>query len=305
MTTLHTSFLGVDFQNPFILPSGIISEIPDHLKAAEAGAGGITVKSLTVEPREGYPIPKIIKFDHGFLNAVGFRGPGIKVGKEQVKNLMAKIKIPLIASIFSTRLAEIELLAKEMVSIDPNFIELDISCPHVEDEYGKSLAMGEKTAYDATSTAKKQIGKIPLIVKLSPNYSEIAKIAKACEEAGGDAISAINTVGPGMIIDIRKRQPLLGNKRGGVSGPAILPIAIRCVYDIYEEVKIPIIGIGGVEKLENALQMFMAGATLVGVGTATYTKGMGIYKQLADDLQKYMETNKIKSLDEIHGAAHS
>ncbi|OGG13026.1 hypothetical protein A2773_00250 [Candidatus Gottesmanbacteria bacterium RIFCSPHIGHO2_01_FULL_39_10] len=304
MTNLATTFCSITFPNPFILPSGIITEIPAHKKAEESGAGGITTKSLTVEKREGYPIPRIIRFDQGFLNSVGFRGPGIKAGKDQVKNLIKSVKVPVIASIFSTRLTEIEILAKEIASISPSLIELDISCPHVEDEYSKALAMGEKTAYEAVKVAKKEVGKIPLIIKLSPNYSQVAQVAKACEEAGADAISAINTVGPGMIIDIKTKKPLLGNKRGGVSGPAILPIAVRCVYDIYESVKIPIIGIGGVTTLEDVLQMFMAGATLVGVGSATYTKGMKVFEELKQGLADYMAKENIKSLKDIIGIAH-
>lgn len=304
MADISVSFCKIKFPNPFILPAGILTEIPGHVAAANGGAGGITAKSLTLEPREGYPIPRIIKFEHGILNAVGFRGPGIKKGKEQVKDLMAKVKVSVIASIFSTKLEEITKLTEEIVSINPPLIELDISCPHVEDEFGKSLAMSEKTAYEATSAAKKASKKIPLLCKLSANFSEIAKVAKACEQAGADGISAINTIGPGMVINIKTKRPLLGNKRGGVSGPAIRPIAVRCVYDIYEAVKIPIIGMGGVTSWQDVVEMMMAGATLVGVGSATYLKGMNLYKQLSKELSDYMDQEGIKDLKELVGVAH-
>ncbi len=305
MADLSVNFCSIKFPNPLILPAGIITDILEHRKAVEGGAGGITTKSLTVGPREGYPLPRIIKFDHGFLNAVGFRGPGIKKGKEQIKQLMGSIKVPVIASVFSTRLPEISLLIREIASINPSLIELDISCPHVENEFGKSLAMGEKPAFEATRTAKKEAGEIPLICKISPNTPDIAKVAKACEEAGADAISAINTVGPGMVIDIKTKRPVLGNKKGGVSGPAIKPIAIRCVYDIYETVKIPIIGMGGISSGQDVVEMMMAGATLVGVGSATYLKGMGIFEDIKKELTEYMERENIKNLKEIIGAAHN
>ena len=210
----------------------------------------------------------------------------------------------MIASIFSTKLEEIAKLTKEIASINPPLIELDISCPHVEDEFGKSLSMSEKTAYEATTAAKKESKKIPLLCKLSANIAEIAKVAKACEQAGADGISAINTVGPGMVINIKTKKPLLGNKRGGVSGPAIRPFAVRCVYDIYEAVRIPIIGMGGVTTWQDVVEIVMAGATLVGVGSATYIKGMNLYKQLTKELSDYMDKEGIKNLSDLVGVAH-
>lgn len=304
MSNLKVNFCGVDFENPLVLPSGIIQEIPDHIRAVKGGAGSITAKSLTVEPREGYPIPRIIRFEHGILNAVGFRNPGIKNGKLQIMQLMRSVNVPVIVSIFSTKLEEIKLLASEVAGIHPPFMELDISCPHVEDEFGKSLAMNEKTAYEATKAAKRESGKIPLLCKISANYSEIVKVAKACEEAGADGISAINSVGPGMVIDIKTKKPVLGNIRGGMSGPAIKPIAIRCVYDIFKEVKIPILGMGGVTTWQDVVEMMMAGATLVGIGSATYFKGMGIYQEIKQGLLDYMDKKGIKDLKEIVGTAH-
>lgn len=304
MVDLSIKYCGVTFPNPLILPAGIITEIPDHKRAAEAGAGGITAKSLTVEPREGYPIPRVIKFEHGILNAVGFRGPGIKKGKEQVRQLMTATSIPIIASIFSTRIDEIKLLTKEIAGINPSLIELDISCPHVENECGKSLAMNEETAYKAAKAAKEESGKIPLLCKISANYSEIAKVAKACEEGGADGISAINSVGPGMVINIKTKKPILGNKRGGVSGPAIRPIAVRCVYDIFEAVKIPIIGMGGVTTWQDAVEMMMAGAALVGVGSAVYFRGYKVFEEIKKGLQEYMEKEGIKNLKNLIGVAH-
>ncbi|MBI4066994.1 dihydroorotate dehydrogenase [Candidatus Gottesmanbacteria bacterium] len=305
MADLSIKFL-VTFSNPFILPSGIITEIPDHKKAIEAGAGGITLKTITKEKREGNPLPRLWKYEHGMLNSVGLRNPGIDEGIKQIEIFLKENpNFPIIVSLFATDVKEFAHLVEKIVPLSPPFIELNLSCPNTTDELGNALGMDEGAAEKVTKAVKMVSGKVTIIAKLSPNVSEISEVAKACESVGADAISAINTVGPGMIIDIMKKKPVIGNKEGGVSGPAILPIAIRCVYDIYEAVKIPIIGIGGVEKIEGAIQMFMAGATLVGVGTATYTKGMKVYEELKKDLSEYMEKNNLKSLQDFIGAAHN
>lgn len=301
---LKTEFCGVSFPNPLILPSGIITEISEHAKAAEAGVGGITTKSLTVEPREGYPQPRIIKFEQGYLNAVGLRNPGIVEGKKQIAKLKKKIDVPLIVSLFATNIEDFQKLVSEIISVNPAFIELNLSCPNVTSELGKPLGMGKESSARVVKTAKKIAQEIPIIAKLTPNVSDISEIAKACEEAGADAICAVNTVGPGMVIDIKRQRPILGNKRGGISGPAIKPIAIRCVYDIYEAVKIPIIGMGGVSSWEDAVEMMMAGATLIGVGSATYFKGMGVYKEINQGLKNYLKASKFNSLRNIVSLAH-
>lgn len=305
MNKLTTSFLGVEFKNPFILPSGIITEIPEHKKGIAGGAGGVTIKTVTKEKRDGNPVPRVWKYDHGLLNSVGLRNPGIDESVKQIKTLVNENPdYPFIISIFSTSVSEFAQLVEKVLPIKPKMIELNLSCPNTTDELGNALGMDEGAAQKVINAVKKVSGKIPIIAKLSPNVAEIAEVAKSCEAEGADAISAINTVGPGMVIDIKKAKPILGNKEGGVSGPGILPVAVRCVYDIYDSVKIPIIGIGGVEKNEDVIQMVMAGATLIGVGTATYTKGMNIYTQLGMDLEKYMEENNINSLSEIRGKAH-
>jgi dihydroorotate dehydrogenase (NAD+) catalytic subunit len=304
MTNLKIKFCGVSFSNPLILPSGIITEIPEHAKAVEAGVGGITTKSLTVELREGHPQPRIVKFEHGYLNSVGLRNPGIIEGTEQIAQLLKKVKVPVIVSLFATDIKDFQKLVSAIVPLRPSFIELNLSCPNVTSEFGKPLGMGKESTFKVVKAAKKIAQKIPIITKLTPNVPDISEIAKACEQAGSNAISAINTAGPGMVIDIKTKKPILGNKKGGVSGPAIKPITIRCVYDIYEAVKIPIIGIGGISSWEDAVEVMMAGATLVGVGSAMYSKGIGIYKEINNGLKKYLRANKYHSLKNIVGLAH-
>lgn len=305
MSDLTVKFCGVTFDNPFILPSGIITEIPEHKRAIEGGVGGVTLKSLTFERREGNPLPRVWKYDCGMLNSVGLRNAGIEKGSEEIATFLKEnTHVPIIVSLFATKVKEFLYLVEKIVPLTPSFIELNLSCPNVETEFGDSLGMDKGAAGQITKEVKKISGKVPILCKLSPNVPSIVEIAKACESEGTDGIVAINTVGPGMVIDIKKRKPILGAKKGGVSGPAILPIAIRCVYEIYEAVKIPIIGMGGVTTVENVVEMMMAGATLIGVGTATYMKGMKVYDELKQGLQTYMEKEGIKNLKELVGVAH-
>lgn len=305
MSALSTSFCGVKFTNPVILPSGIAQEIPrDHVRFVTAGIGGITTKSLTVEPREGNPIPRVAKFTHGFLNSVGLRGPGVEKGTPLIAEFIKSSPIPVIVSVFATNLPDFENLIKNIIPLDPPFIELNLSCPNVHDDMGAPLGMGSSSAARVVEMAKKMCTHIPVLAKLSPNVPNIGEIAKACETAGADGIVAINTVGPGMIIDIRKRKPVLGAKTGGVSGPGVLPIAVRCVYEIYEHVRIPIIGMGGISSGSDAIQMMMAGATLIGVGSSYYFNGLQIFEKIKKEISEYIKNDNIKDIKELVGTAH-
>jgi dihydroorotate dehydrogenase (NAD+) catalytic subunit len=304
LSSLKTEFLGVSFKNPLVLPSGILQEISDHFKAEESGAGGVTTKSLTVEPREGNPLPRVITYEYGVLNSVGLRNPGLEKGIPQIKAFIKQSKIPVIVSVFAISVKDFQKLAEAVSDLHPNFIELNLSCPNTVDELGQPMGMGVESTNAAVKGVRKVVRKKDkLIAKLSPNVPNIGEVARAAEEAGVDAISAINTVGPGMVIDIRRKKPLLGNKVGGVSGPGIRPIAVRCVWDIYESVKVPILGMGGVTKWQDVVEMMMAGATLVGVGVAVY-KGYELFDKIKSDLKQYMKEEKLKSLDHLVGAAH-
>jgi dihydroorotate dehydrogenase (NAD+) catalytic subunit len=309
MVSLATDYCGATFPNPFILPSGIAQNIPeDHLRAEAGGAGGITAKSLTPEPREGNPMPRVIQVridgkPLGIMNSVGLKGPGLLKGIPLLKDLIKRSRVPVIVSIFGASISDFQILAEGMTAVKPRILELNLSCPNVSSEFGEPLGMGAKTAGTVVAAVKKIVGKMPVIAKLSPNYPGIGEIARSCEAEGADGIVAINTVGPGMVIDIRKRKPVLGAKSGGVSGSIIKPVAIRCVWDVYEAVKIPIIGMGGVTTVEDAVEMMMAGATLVGVGSATYVKGMTVYSELAEGMTQYLRENKI-TLSELVGWAH-
>lgn len=304
MINMKVKFCGVEFPNPLILPSGIIQEIPDHKRALDAGVGGVTLKTLTPLHREGNPIPRVARYDHGVINSVGFRNPGIEKGALLVRDFLKISPVPVIVSLFAYDDGGYKRMAKEIVKLNPPLIEVNISCPNVSAEFGDAIGKNKKKAAEVTEIVKNETGKIPVIVKLAADAIGVAEIAHACEMAGADAICATNTIGPGMLIDIKTRNPLLGNKFGGVGGPGIKPIAVKSIYDIYNAVKIPIIGMGGVATWQDVIEMMMVGATLVGIGSATYFKGMKVYEEVKQGVSEYMQKEGINDLKELVGAAH-
>jgi len=302
---LSVTFCGVTFSNPIVLPSGIAQQIPkDHEVMIKAGVGGITTKSLTPKPREGNPIPRVVKYEHGFLNSVGLKGPGMVKGKELIADFLKTSPVPVIVSVFATSIKDFEKFAREFAPLNPPLFELNLSCPNVEDDMGKALGVGCASASAAVKAVKKIMPKTPVLAKLTPNVPNIADVAKGCEQAGADGIVAVNTYSPGMLIDIRTKKPMLGAKSGGLSGPAVFPLALNAIYNIYDAVKIPIIGMGGVTTWQDTVQMMMAGASLVGVGSAIYFKGFGVFDEIKTGLREYMAKDNIKDLKEIVGAAH-
>ncbi|MEK7189837.1 MAG: dihydroorotate dehydrogenase, partial [Patescibacteria group bacterium] len=256
-----------------------------------------------LEPRPGHPSPVIISKDCYILNAIGLANPGATEAVEEFKKFKQLCNAPLIASIFGGTPDEFAELAEKISAAPIDFLELNLSCPNVSHEFGKPFAFSTEAVAIITKKVKEKT-KIPIIVKLSPNASNITEIAKTAEESGADAICAVNTLS-GMAIDVKMRQPILHNKQGGVSGPALFPVALKCVYDICSAVKIPIIGTGGVTSGEDALAMIMAGATLVGVGSAVYYRGEDAFKKINNEMEKIMTEEGIKSLDEIRGVARA
>ena len=233
---------------------------------------------------------------------MGIRNPGIKKGVSEWAEFIKATKIPVICSVFAVNVSDFVHLAVAVEKINPDFIELNLSCPNTTDELGQPLGMGVESTAAAVKAVRQAVKKTTkILAKLSPNVNNIGEVAKAAEAEGADAITAINTVGPGMVIDINRKKPLLGNIVGGVSGPGIRPVAVRCVWDIYNSITLPIIGMGGVETAHDVVEMMLAGATLVGIGSAWYRHGFGIYEKIKEDLIEYMTKNKIKSLKELVG----
>jgi dihydroorotate dehydrogenase (NAD+) catalytic subunit len=304
---LSAELCGVRLRNPLVLAAGILGTGAELLKrVAQSGAGMVTTKSCGPSPREGHANPTVLDWGHGLINAVGLANPGVDEEVEiigRAREMLEPLGVPLVASIFAETVEGFAEVARKISEAQPHFIELNISCPNVSHEFGRPFACDAGDAAQVTAAAKEATS-IPLIVKLSPNVTDIAAIARSVEEAGADAIAAINTLGPGMIIDIYSGQPVLANRVGGVSGPAIRPIAVRCVYDIYQAVEIPIIGIGGVGDGRDALEMVMAGATAVGIGSAVRHGGPEIFEAILDQMKAFMSEEGHTDLEELRGIAH-
>ena len=297
---LGVNLCGIKLKNPTILASGILGITKESIdRVGKSGAGAVTLKSLCQEERLGYNNPSITVFEGGMLNAIGLSGQGIDNALKDFK-ILNDLSVPIIGSIFGYRTKDFAYVTKQMSKLKPALIEVDISCPHVD--YGKPICSDKGIAAEVTKAVKKNT-KIPVSIKLSPNVTDIKEIAHAVERAGADAITAINAAS-GMVIDIDARKPVLANKVGGITGPALKPIAVRCVYQIYETVKIPIIGTGGITYGKDAIEMVMAGATALGVGTAVYYRSIGVFKKICNEMQIWMKKNKVKNLDEIRGVAH-
>lgn len=298
---LSIEICGIKLRNPTILASGILGVTRESVeRIGKSGAGAVTIKSLCHEERFGNANPTMLAYDGIFLNAVGLPGQGIDAAMHDFKRL-DDLSVPAIGSIYGYTIEQFGKVAKKMSYLKPAMIEVDISCPHLD--YGKPYYADAGLTAKVTGVVKKNSGKIPVSIKLSPNVYDIREIAHAAEKAGADAITAVNTAS-GMAIDIDARKPILANKIGGLSGPALKPIAVRCVYEIYETVKIPIIGTGGVTYGKDAIEMVMAGATAVGIGTGIYYRGISIFKKVCNEMAAWMKKNKVNGLGEIRGAAH-
>lgn len=300
---IGTAFLGKKFASPIVLASGIIGVTAASMhKAVRDGCGGVTVKSVSLLPRTGHPNPTMVGAEHFFLNAVGLSNPGVENALDELRKFKAMSSAPLIGSVFAGTPDEFAEVSEKISAAPIDFLEIDVSCPNVSREFGDPFAYSIPAIETITKKVKART-KLPVIMKLSPNAWNITDIGKAAEAAGADALTAINTVS-GMMIDVRTRRPVLHNKQGGISGPALFPIALKCVYDLYAAVKIPIIGTGGITTGQDALSMVMAGATLLGVGSAVYFRGADAFSKIAAEMEQLMKEENIVSLDSVRGAAH-
>lgn len=264
--------------------------------------GTLSFKGTTSEARFGNPTPRIAECASGMLNAVGLQNPGVdKVIAEELPRLAACFYKPVMANVSGFSVGDYVETCEKMDAVDMvGWIEVNISCPNVHGG-GMSFGTSPEAAAEVTR-AVRAVTKKPLIIKLSPNVTDIVSIAKACEDAGADGISLINTL-MGMRIDLKKKKPVLANKTGGFSGPAIKPVAVRMVYQVYEAVKLPIVGMGGVSSAEDVIEFMMAGATAVEVGAANLVNPYAC-RDIIADLPRVMEKYGIGMLSEIIGAAH-
>lgn len=294
---------GITLDNPIIPASGTFGFGREFAEIYDINClGTFSFKGTTLNPRFGNATPRIAETEGGMLNAVGLQNPGVeKVISEELPALSKIFHKPVMANVSGFSEEEYVTVVEKMDSQEQvGWIEVNISCPNVHGG-GLSFGTNAESAAQITKAVRKVTTK-PLYIKLSPNVTNIAEIAKACEAAGADGISLINTL-LGMQIDLKKKKPLLANKTGGLSGAAIKPVAVRMVYQVYEAVQIPIIGMGGVMNAEDVLEFMLAGATAVQVGAANLVNPYAC-RDIVNDLPAAMEKYGIQSLSEIIGAAH-
>lgn len=300
---LTTELSGVKLDNPVIPASGTFGfgyEFTDFYDINILGS--ISFKGTTKDPRYGNPLPRIADCKSGLINAIGLQNPGVdKVIAEELPKLRSCFKKPLIANISGFSVDEYVHCCKLMDKEEQvEIIEVNISCPNVHNG-GMTFGTNPEAAKEVTQAVKAVTTK-PVYVKLTPNVTNIVEIAKAVEEGGADGIVLINTL-LGMRINLKNKKPIIANKMGGFSGPAIFPVALRMVYQVYEAVKIPIIGVGGIESAEDVIEMMLAGATAVEIGAANLVNPY-VCKEIIDNLPNAMEKYNMEKLTDIIGKAH-
>ena len=302
---LSVELFGRRLKNPFILASGILGTTRDLLKTASRnGAGAVTIKSVSRMPRSGHPNPTVLDFGPGLINAVGYSNPGIDRAAREFADLDS-IRCPVIGSLIGTDTEEFKHVASRMDKLDFAALEVPLSCPHTPG-YGKLGKQDTPEELHRIVSAICANTSKPLFVKLPPAAAteNVVDLAVAAREAGAYGITATNTIGPGMLIDIDSGSPYLGFRIGGISGPALKPLAIATVFQIFESIDMPIIGTGGISTGRDAVEMIMAGATAVGVGTAVLSRGMSVFRDIAAETARILEKRGCTSLYEIRGLAH-
>jgi dihydroorotate dehydrogenase (NAD+) catalytic subunit len=300
---LSISLAGLELENPTMLASGILGYSAESLnRVVKGGAGAVVSKSIGIEPRVGYSNPTVVQAEAGLINAIGLPNPGIDLYAPEIRYCKTVLKVPLIVSVFGYSADEYATVAKKAVDAGADAIELNVSCPHVKFT-GAEIGQNPKVLAEIVEKVKVAIGK-PLIVKLSPNVIDIAVTAKAAVEAGADILTAINTL-KAMAIDPETMKPILSNIKGGLSGPAIKPVALRCVYDIREELPdVPIIGCGGIMDWKDAVEFFLAGASAVQVGTAIALEEIEVFQAITKGVDAYLRKKHYGSVKEIVNLAH-
>ena len=296
---MSVSLAGVALKNPVVAASGTFGFGREYSQFYDLSElGGICAKGLTLHPRTGNPAPRIAETPMGILNSVGLENPGVDAFIEEELPFLRKFDTKVIANISGNTPEEYGVMCEKLSGARVDMIEVNISCPNVR---AGGLAYGTRPelAAEVTEEAKKHAGGVPVMVKLSPNVTDITEIARAAEGAGADALSLINTI-RGMRIDVNTRRPVLKMNTGGLSGPAVLPVAVRMVWEVSQAVSLPILGMGGVRKGEDAAQLMLAGASAVAVGTALFADPFAPLKA-RDGLAAIAEKQGLRSVSELTG----
>ncbi len=291
---LSVELAGVSLKNPVVVASGTFGFGREYSQFYDLGElGGICAKGLTLRPREGNPAPRIAETPMGILNSVGLQNPGVDAFISEELPFLRQFDTKIIANISGDSPEEYGVMCEKLSGAGVDLIEVNISCPNVK-AGGMAYGTQPELAAEVTREAKRHAGRVPVMVKLSPNVTDITEIARAAEEAGADALSLINTL-RGMRIDLNTRRPVLRMNTGGLSGPAVLPVAVRMVWEVSQAVKLPILGMGGVSRGEDAAQLMLAGASAVGVGTALF----------ADPFAPLKVRDRLAELTEQYGLART
>jgi len=300
---LAVEIAGLHLSNPTMLAAGILGLSGSSLReAVKNGAGAVVTKSIGLKPRVGYANPAVVQVNCGLLNALGLPNPGAKDFAEEIKELKKDgLSVPIIASVFGFSSEEFAKAASILARAGADAVELNVSCPHVK-KTGSEIGQSPTLVAEVVERVKSAVDK-PVIVKLTPNVADIVEVAKAGVKAGADAVAAINTV-RAMAIDIETAQPILANNIGGLSGSAMKPIAVRCVYEIYDSVDVPIIGCGGVTDWQDAVEFMLGGASAVQIGTAIASEGLGVFKSITRGIDSYIRKKGFRSVKDIVGLSH-
>ncbi len=284
-----------------MLAAGILGLSGSLLKrAAEAGAGAIVTKSVGLKPREGYPNPTVVEVECGLLNAMGLPNPGIREFAREIR-IAKEGNVPVIVSVFGENAREFATVARQAQDAGADAVELNVSCPHVE-EVGE-IASNPEAVRQVVRAVRASVG-IPIFVKLSPNVADIVEIGRAAEEGGASALVAVNTL-RAMAINVDLKEPILAAKIGGLSGSALKPVALRCVYELYGAADVPIVGCGGISSWRDAAEFILAGSVAVQIGTAVAYEGLEVLRQVTKGLQNWLTKQGIRDLREMVGAAHA
>lgn len=295
---METTIAGVTWKNPVTTASGTFGSGREYGELIDLNRlGAITVKGVSEEAWKGNPVPRLAETQSGLLNSIGLQNAGAELFIENDIPFLRQYNTKIIVNICGHTLSQYCAVAERFADCDIDMLELNISCPNVE-EGGLSFGTDPHVVERVVKAVRNYV-KQPLIVKLSPEVTDITEIARAAVSGGADALSLINTL-RGMKIDIHKRKPILANKIGGYSGPGIMPVALRMAYEVCHSVDVPVIGMGGISTFEDALQFIMAGAEAVAVGTANFHNPYATV-EIIDGIRQYMKENKISSLEEIRG----
>lgn len=299
---LGVDFAGLRLNSPTMLASGILGYTAETMQTIEKnGAGAVISKSIGVKPRKGYANPTVVQVNCGLINALGLPNPGIGEFVSEIRHAKQVLTVPFVVSMYGFSAEEYAYVAERAAGAGADAVELNVSCPHVK-ETGSEIGQNPQILTCVVRKVKAVV-KVPVFVKLSPNVTDIVEIGEAAAKAGADALTATNTV-RAIAIDVETTMPILSNRGGGLSGSAVKPIALRCVYDLYERVKVPIIGCGGVTDWQDAIEYLLAGATAVQVGTAIATEGPAVFKAISHGISSYLKRKGHKRVEDIVGLSH-